>query len=75
MMLHKKGRNVIPVQQSAILRLKKNTLIATGLLSCSHCWLIGDGQYMSRSCGNCFACVGCKIYSCPKLNSIYVPDF
>ncbi len=30
---------------------------------------------MARSCKNCFACIISEIYSCPKVNHIYGPDF
>jgi len=36
------------------------------MIKCTECGFEGDREYLERSCGNCFACMGCEIYYCPR---------
>lgn len=36
------------------------------VIRCIHCGFTGNKEFLERSCGNCFACMGCEIYICPQ---------
>jgi predicted RNA-binding Zn-ribbon protein involved in translation (DUF1610 family) len=33
---------------------------------CHNCGTTLERDMIFRSCGNCFACTGCEIYTCPE---------
>lgn len=35
------------------------------IILCHNCGLSFERDDLYRSCANCFACLGCKIYICP----------
>ena len=34
-------------------------------VTCTACGKSSNTEDMQKSCGNCFACIGCEIYICP----------
>ncbi len=35
-------------------------------IQCIQCGFEATKNHLERSCGNCFACLGCEIYICPQ---------
>jgi hypothetical protein len=42
------------------------------IIVCPDCGQSFDKEDLTRSCGNCFACIGCEIYNCPNCRASIV---